>query len=276
VTTLTPMAVPAAIPLPERSQQARVLWTGAGLFVAVVIVLWLVLGTLGSVAYQTIPSTERVFAGTLTAVTVDVGTGSVTVERNARPDTVVTTSGSRGLTWPTDEEHVSGSSLTIRSRCRQPFFGDHCNRNYVLHVEPTTSLTVTTGEGTIDVDGIDGALALNSGQGDVAIAGGSGAVRVFTGEGNVSGTALRAQRVFAQSGQGDVDLGFATPPARVTASSGEGNVTIGLPNGPTFYRVHVSSGEGITTNGVAESPSSPRVIDGSSGQGDVAVGYGTG
>jgi Putative adhesin len=275
MTTLTPMAAPAAA-TPERSPHARAAWTGAGLFTAVVIVLWLVLSTLGAVAYQTIPTSQRVFAGTLTAVTVDVGTGSVTVERNAGPDTVVTTSGSRGLTWPTDEEHVSGSSLTIRSRCRQPFFGDHCNRNYVLHVQPATSLTVTTGEGTIDVGDIGGALSLNSGQGDVTIAGGGGALRVFTGEGNVSATGLRAQSVSARSGQGDIDLGFTLPPARVSASSGQGNVTIGLPNGSTLYQVHVDSGEGIATNGVAESLSSPRVIDASTGQGDVAVGYGAG
>ena len=112
MTTLTPITEPA-VPLPERSPQARVLWTGAGLLVAVVIVLWLVLSTLGAIALQTIPSSQRVFTTRLTAVLVDVGTGSVTVERNSGPDTIVTSSGSRGLTWPTDEEHVSGDRKSV-------------------------------------------------------------------------------------------------------------------------------------------------------------------
>jgi hypothetical protein len=66
------------------------------------------------------------------------------------------------------------------------------------------------------------------------------------------------------------------PPTRVSAISGQGGVTVELPRGRTSYQVQATSGQGSVTNSVGDNPASARVIDASSGQGDVTVDYGSG
>ncbi len=259
--------------LPPRSGAGRVVWTWVGLILAAGIVLSLALSTVGSLADQAIPSRQRVFTTPVQAVTVEVGRGSVTVERSAGPDTVVETSGTRGLTSPSDLERVSGRTLTIRSSCGWTFSNNRCSRDYVLKVPPSATLHINTGQGNVGVVGVDGALAVNSGEGDVTVRDGTGPLRATSGQGSVSADGLRSQDVYAESGQGDVDLGFLAPPRRVAANSGQGSVSIELPKGPDTYQIHDSSSEGTTTSTVNESSSSPRIIHATSGQGDVTVRY---
>jgi Putative adhesin len=273
--TLTPTADPASSP-PVRSSRTRLAWTGVGLAVAVVVVAALVLTGVGNVAYQTIPTRQRVFSTPLTAVNVDVGTGSVTVQPRSGPGAVVTTSGTFGVTSPTDVERVTGSTLAIRSECGSVFFDNRCDRNYVLQVQSSVSVRIDTGEGDIDVDGLSGVLAVHSGQGDIAVSGGGRSIRATTGQGNISASGVGAQDLFVQSGQGDIDLDFKTPPTRVAATSGQGNVTVELPRGPVTYQVNASSGQGSISTPVAENPLSRHVLMVNSGQGDVTVRYRSG
>ena len=53
----------------------------------------------------------------ISQVTVEVSSGDITVEPGTGTETMVTTSGVHGLTYPTDEEHVVGHTLVIRSSC---------------------------------------------------------------------------------------------------------------------------------------------------------------
>ena len=91
----------------------------------------------------------------------------------------------------------------------------------------------------------------------------------------MSATQLDSQSVTATSGQGGVDLGFASPPSHITASSDQGDVTIGLPRGNASYQVHATSDQGDATVGVLNDPASLRIVQASSGEGDVNVGYGS-
>jgi hypothetical protein len=228
---------------------------------------------IGSAAYQQLPSRQRVFTTPITRVTMEVGSGDITVEPGTGPDTRVTTTGVHGLTYPTDDEHVVGQSLVIRSTCGTRIFNDRCNRNYVVRLPSDVAVAATSGQGNVTVTGMDRTIAAHSDQGDVTIAGGSGTLQASSGQGGVTVSRSSASSVSVQSGQGDVAVDLISPPDHVAASSGQGDVIVELPKGPTSYQVHASSGQGNVSDSVDDNPASHRVITATSGQGDVTVGY---
>ena len=118
MTAVTSIVVPQDVP-GVGSPRARALWTWAGLVLAALIVAALGVSSVGNLSYQLIPSRHRLFTARLALVNLKVARGDVTVESSSEPRTIVTTSGARGLTSPSDEERVSGDSLVIRSSCGQ-------------------------------------------------------------------------------------------------------------------------------------------------------------
>jgi hypothetical protein len=271
---MMPAAPSGSLPTPPvRSGRARVAWTVAGLVVAAALTAVTVLSTVADTADQKIPLRQRDFTSALSSVSLRVASGTVTVERGSGPRTVVRTWGTRGLSFPTDQERVAGRSLVIRSTCGTFNFSNNCSRNYVVHVGPAVSVTVDSGEGDIVVGAMSGPLTLYTGEGDVTVRNGDGLLRATTGEGDISVTGAHSDQVEAKSGEGDVAVGLATVPARVMVTSSEGDVTVELPRGPASYRVHVNSGEGQVSNTVKDNPASRRQVSATSGEGDVSVRY---
>jgi hypothetical protein len=181
MTVITPAELhgtqtPAVVP-PARSPRARVAWTVAGLVVAIAIIPALALSFIGSAAYQALPSQQRVFMVPITAVTVEASSGDITVERGKGVGTVVRTSGVHGLTYPTDDEHVVGHTLVIRSSCGSMFFNDRCSRNYVLQLHSPVAVTADSSEGDVTIAGTERSVSAHSDQGDVTVTGGSGTVQ---------------------------------------------------------------------------------------------------
>ena len=158
MTVVTPRALqrPQAVVSPARSPRARVAWTFTGMAIAIALVTTSALSIVGSVAYQPLVSKQRVFTGRISAVTVDVSSGEIVIERTAGINTVVTTTGVHGLTSPTDEERVVGRTLTIRSSCGSTPFNDRCRRNYVLHVQPGVALTADSAQGDVNITDMEG------------------------------------------------------------------------------------------------------------------------
>lgn len=258
---------------PERSPGARIAWTVVGLVLVVALVPAIALSMIGQASYQPLSPVQRVFTAPVTAVTLQVSSGDLTIERAKGTDTVVSTSGVHGLTYPTDVERVEGHTLVIRSSCGTTIFNDRCTRSYVVHVQSDVAVSATSGQGGVTVSGTNKSISAHSDQGDVTIAGGSGTVQASSGQGGVTITRSSATSVSATSGQGDVVLSFTSSPSRVTASSGQGDVIVELPKGPNSYQVHPSSGQGNVSNDVNDDPASDRVINATSGQGDVTIRY---
>jgi hypothetical protein len=275
VTATTTVERPRAdVPAPpKRSPGARLGWTLAGLLLVLAIVPAVALSLIGSTAYQRLPSQRRVFTAPITAVTVHVSSGDVTIEPGTGAGTVVTTSGVHGLTYPTDSEHVVGHALVIRSSCGTTIFNDRCTRSYVVHVHSDVAVTASSGEGDVTVTGPDREVSAHSNQGDVTITGAAGTVQASSGQGGVTISRSSPTSVAVQSGQGDVVVDLISSPNRVSASSGQGDVTVELPRGPNSYQVHASSGQGSVSNSVGDDPTSDRIVNATSGQGDVTVGY---
>jgi hypothetical protein len=258
---------------PRRSRGARTAWTVAGLTLAAAVVITGVLSTVTDVAYQKIPHVHRLFTASVAAVSIDVGNGSVTVERSSGAQTEVESWGSRGLSFPTDNEAVSGGTLDVRSHCGLALVSNNCSRNYIVHVRPAVMVTVSTGEGDVVATAMDGPVSLHTGEGDVSVTRDVGPLRATTGEGNISVTGQRAQSVTVASGEGDVELGLVSQPTHVAASSSEGDVTVTLPRGSASYQVHASSSEGVVSNTVNQNSASRRRIRATSSEGDVSVSY---
>jgi hypothetical protein len=257
---------------PPRSPRARRVWTGAGLLLAIALVLVLALTMVGSTAYQPLASRQRVFSTPITGVTVE-SSGNITVAPGVGVGAVVTTTGVHGLTNPTDEEHVVGHTLVIRSSCGRTLFNDRCSRNYVLHLPSEVAVTADSAQGDVQVTGAHRSVSAHTDEGDITITGGSGSLHVSSGQGDVTISRSTATAVSASAGQGDVVVDLLTSPNRVTATSGQGSVAVEVPRGPNSYQVHASSGEGNVANALGDNPVSHRVVTVSSGQGDVTVGY---
>jgi hypothetical protein len=262
---------------PVRSSGAGKVWTTVGLVLAIAIVASLVGSAVGSAAYQPLTLRHREFTALVTSVSVHVSSGDITVERSTGPGSEVATSGVHGLTYPTDRERVVGHTLVINSSCGPSIpFDDRCSRDYVLRLQPKVAVVADSDQGSVEITGMDGTLSVHSDQGDVTIIGGSNTVQASSGQGDVTVTRSDSTSVTVDSGQGDVSVDLMTPPTRVSASSGQGGVTVELPRGPSSYRVRASSGQGSVTNRVGNNPASARVIDATSGQGDVIVDYRSG
>jgi Putative adhesin len=258
---------------PARSARARLIWTLVGLLLVVAIVPALALSMIGSTAYKQLSSRHRAFMTPISEVTVEVSSGDITIEPGTGTGAVVATSGVHGLSYPTDDEQLVGRTLVIRSTCGTRIFNDRCNRNYVLHLPSKAEVTASSGEGDVKVTDMGRAVSAHSDQGDVTIAGGSGTVQASTGQGTVTVSRSYASSVSVQSGQGDATVDLLTSPNRVSAVSGQGDVTVEIPKGTNSYQVKASSGEGNVSDTVGNDPASDRVINASSGQGDVIVRY---
>src|SRR6185437_8975392 len=151
----------------------------------------------------------------------------------------------------------------------------NCTRNYVVQVDPSVSLAITTGQGDVTVDALAGPLVLNTGEGAVTLRRASGTVRATTGEGDISATDLRAPSADVRSGEGDIDLAYAGVPQRIVASSSQGDITVGVPRG-TSYRIDAGSGQGHVSTRVAQNFGSTHVVRASSGEGDITIRYDNG
>jgi hypothetical protein len=262
---------------PARSSVARRFWTSIGIVLAIVIVAALAGSVVSAVAYQPLTLRHRAFTAPITSVSVHVSSGDITIERSTDLDTEVSTSGVHGLTYPTNQERIVGHTLVISSSCGLAIpFNNRCTRDYVLRVQPKVAVIADSDQGSVNVTDLDGALSVHSDQGDVTVIGGSSRLQASSGQGDVTVSRSDSTSVSVNSGQGDVTVDLIRPPTRVSASSGQGGVTIELPRGPSSYRVNASSGQGSVTDRVGNNPVSARVIDATSGQGDVIVGYRSG
>ncbi|WP_326646447.1 hypothetical protein OG884_17645 [Streptosporangium sp. NBC_01755] len=122
----------------------------------------------------------------------------------------------------------------------------------------TTDVEVTSRFGTVSVNGIWGDLRLSTAAGDVVVDGARGALRTRTEVGNVNGTGLRSAGADVETGIGNVDLEFASPPGDVRAVvRTAGNVEVRVP-GEDDYDVRADDGNAIVQ--VRRDSAAPRRI----------------
>lgn len=261
---------------PQRSRTFKLVWKISGCLLALAIVLALAETLVTATADQKIPNHERIFASNVTALNVNTGNGSITIERSSGSATYVTSSGSRGLVTPTDSEHVHHGTLTILSVCPSSYFDNNCNRNYVIHVPANATVHARTGQGDIVVSGVNSAETLNADQGDIVVSGSPLSLWATTGQGSINAKELRSASVYVNSIQGDINMNFASPPITATVLSAQGTIEIIVPKGPDLYHVIAITDQGSRVVDVPQDTESHRLIKATTLQGDVFVRYNNG
>jgi hypothetical protein len=249
-------------------------WLVAGLVVASLLVALGGFDVAGLLSHEPVSRHHR-WSGTVTAVAISVGSGSITVVGSDQPGAVVEATGARGLNAPSDHETMTDGRLQIRSACSFVLGGDWCSLNYHVTVPKGASVTVSAGDGSARVSGITGPLTLSTSDGSVEVAGGSGPLSLHSSDGGVNVDGARSQRVQASSSDGNVTIRFATVPASIRADSSDGSVVVEVPPGPDLYRVDTSAADGHVSTAVRTAPTSLHHIDVSSSDGNVTVRYGS-
>lgn len=163
---------------------------------------------------------------------------------------------------------------TLDLSCDDRADGGHsCPRMPYVEVPDGLSITVTARNAGVDVAGVAAALDVTTVNGDVTVTRSGNrhaAVRLSTRNGSVRATALGAQRLHAETTNGDVTLGCAAAPSRVTATTVNGSVDVTVPSGSPAYRISAATDNGRVTTSVPTSrPDGNRAMTLTTVNGDV-------
>ncbi len=242
--------------------------------------------TLGTTARRQ----HRVIAGGSGVTVFASGHADIVVEAAVGPDVTVDTVARGSFRAPRLNVAVAGTSIHLAGGCGPVIFG-RCRATMTVRVPPGEAVTLHSGEGDIDLDGLSGRVRVDAGAGDISASDLTGATQLATGSGDidahgltdvvtlasssgdVEGNGLSGAHASARSGDGDVELTFSSPPATADAESGSGDVTVLVPRGPA-YTVTAGTASGDRSGDVASTPDAQHTIHARTGSGDVTVAYG--
>ena len=126
-----------------------------------------------------------------------------------------------------------------------------------VYVPRQSTLHVTSGDGSLNLDGVTGQITLRSGDGPIEVANGGGQLVVNTGDGVIRVIKFDGQ-VEAHTGDGAIDLNGNFN--AVAARTGDGQISLTVPAGSSFT-IETNSPEEISNEGfvvVEDITPSPR------------------
>ncbi len=192
-----------------------------------------------------------------------------------------------GADRPSVGHEIDGGVLRITSDCPRGFLS-RCRVDHILSVPAPVSVSVETGSGSIDVDGLTGTVNVHSGSGRIRLSrlagpvtadassgsigldGLAGNVDVRTGSGSISGGGITSETFSGNAGSGSITLEFDAPPDRLDLGTGSGSVRVTVPQGA--YRLDLRSSSGSTdASGITDDASAAHSIVIRTGSGSVRV-----
>lgn len=206
-------------------------------------------------------------------IDIDLGNGSITLVASGEGPITVTANLTHGLRRSEQQVDVVVDRLVTRETCNGPPLTVFCRAEYILQVPTRVGAVLRSGNGSILVTGIGGAVDASSSNGSVAVNQTSGDLRLRSSNGRVEATASTSGVVKASSRNGRVSLSFDDAPRDVRAESANGRVEIVLPDTEDAYLVDASSDNGSVNTPVRADPSSSRRILAESNNGNVTVRY---
>lgn len=242
-----------------------------GIPIILVVIGWTGLNLVNLLGMKTVTESLSFALSGARHVSVDTGSGSVTVTSGSVEEVEVMRTSRYGLARPQYIDGATDEGVALGGHC-SPTIGFNCTVSYEITVPADVSVDLASGSGTIRVSGIHGDVVARAGSGSVLADGLPGALTLRSSSGTVRATGIDATTVTASTGSGSVLLDFTTAPRDVTARSGSGGVRIGVPPGSGPYRVDATTGSGTRTVDVRTDPSSAKTITAHIGSGDVAVG----
>jgi len=99
-------------------------------------------------------------------LTMKADNGDITVRRSSSASAVsVSYTEHFGLKKPTVTGRATAGGVELSSKCPKWIFDNYCSVNYVIEVPDGTPLKLETGDGSVSLEGVDGAVTVNSGDG---------------------------------------------------------------------------------------------------------------
>ena len=235
----------------------------------------LVMGTIQFASYlgheeETIVTT--VPAAGLTSLVVENGAGPVRIVGVNDADEVrVTARISRGWRRTGHGQRVEGERLVLDATC--PIFpSEFCYVRYTVEVPRDMDVDVD-GDGWLRASDLDGDLTMTTDDGSIEVERLSGDVFLDSDAGRVRASAMTSGAVEARSDAGSVRLSFDEPPRRVVADSDAGSVEVAVPDDGDPYAVTVDSDAGSATADVDQARDAARSIVATTDAGSATVRY---
>ncbi len=175
------------------------------------------------------------------------------------------------LVRPAVTERTADGVTTVGYGCDLPF--GNCTLDATVSAPAAMPVSVSTSSGDATVTGMTGPVTVSGGDG-VYASHVSGPLSLGTDSGNIQGTAVTSASVTASSGDGNIEIVFASVPRDVRVNSSSGDITLVLPPGQTPYRVLAVSDSGAVSDQVVQSPSAPDTITARTGSGNITIRYG--
>lgn len=236
---------------PARATGARWWLAGASLLL-VLTIGWGTFNVVDVLAHEERTEVHR-FDQPITAVEIRTGQGSVRVIATDGETTVLNARISEGLRRPEVAHQLVGDRLVASASCPS-LGGTWCSVSFVVEVPEGTAVYLRSGHGSLRVTGAVGPIDALTRHGDVTVDG-------------------PAETLDVRSRHGDVTLSLVAPRA-VRADTRHGDVELVLADDPGAYRVELRTGDGSTVNSLRTDPASERLVELSTGHGDVVARYG--
>jgi hypothetical protein len=216
-------------------------------------------------------SESMVFDAQVPRLTVDIGSGDVTVGR-AEGDRVEVTRTVRSLASadPTFTETSTANGVALAADCGGALFG-RCSVDYEVRVPDGFVLDLRASSGRVAANGVGVESAtVRVSSGDVHLADLRGPVTLEVSSGEVTAERLDVPTFRASSSSGDLRLDFATAPSTVEVDVSTGEVEVALPAGGT-YRVQAGTSSGEQSVSIPTDASASSTVRVQAGSGDVNV-----
>jgi hypothetical protein len=137
----------------------------------------------------------------------------------------------------------------------------------IVNAPAGTDLTARSGDGSVDVEGLTGRIALNTGDGSIRASRLAGELRFGTGDGSIR-VSEASGTLAAQTGDGSVSVEGAL--SGVTVRTGDGRVNlVASPGSVTTDDWSISTGDGSVTVAVPDAFSAD--LDAHTGDGRISV-----
>ncbi|WP_228718125.1 DUF4097 family beta strand repeat-containing protein [Kitasatospora acidiphila] len=206
---------------------------------------------------------DAAVSGQITAVRLDSGSGSVTLNGQAGATTVsvhrdVDYQGGR----PTAPTTQVDNGVLVLHGC-----GQHCSVSYTVALPAGLPVGGQTSNGEISLSQV-GNVQVSTSNGSITLNGVNGTVDAHSSNGTITGRGLNGTRVQAQTSNGEIDLA-PSKAQDVHASTDNGAITVVAP--AASYKVSSQSDSGGTNISVPNDPSGQFLIDLRTGNGQIAV-----
>ncbi|MDT0451689.1 DUF4097 family beta strand repeat-containing protein [Streptomyces hesseae] len=173
-----------------------------------------------------------------------------------------TLGGSAGVSW-----EMRGDTLKLRLKCSGISVG--CEAKHRIEVPRGVSVKVDDSNGEIKASGFETPLTLTSGNGRIDVRDSNGALELETSNGEIIADGVGAPRVKARSSNGRIAISATKAPESIDAETDNGGIRVTLPR--TGYKVDARSDSGGAKVGVPRDDASGHSVRAHSSNGEVDI-----